>query len=415
MRSAIIGQCFGTLPHLAFISGQMLLYLRALHIGSARIIIYLSLPLAVDFLRVPLAYLADRYGKKRIGAAGMVLLIAGFTLISASGFAAGNWAELAVFAGIVIFALGETCMAAGWFALLSPIVPEYLRGRFFGTLRFSWQSTGIVFAAVVAVFLPADAPVQAYQVLMGVFTAALVCRVPFYARVPELEMPRPGSSSFITALETSVRTPHYFPFCCYVFMLSLFTAACPHLFALAEKEVIHLSDRSVVWLGNLLMIGSVLGYLCGGRAVDRFGTKPVFLVCHFVYGVVLFLFLFRAAWPPLLLFLVGACNFTYGFVKAASSVAITTELLALIPQENKSLSASLCQTLNQGGGAFAGFFSAWILEAGILRESWSLSGMSLSAYDALLLACGGMVVLLVMTLGLVPSVLQKSQGMPGNA
>ena len=33
-----------------------------------------------------------------------------------------------------------------------------------------------------------------------------------------------------------------------------------------------------VFIGNLLVVGALVGFILGGRMVDRFGTKYVFLI-----------------------------------------------------------------------------------------------------------------------------------------
>ena len=71
------------------------------------------------------------------------------------------------------------------------------------------------------------------------------------------------------------------------------------------------------------------------------------------------------------------------------------------------MSASLNLTFLRGGQAVSGLIIAWALKLGILSESWSLFGATLGAYDSILLACGVMVLLLVVTLGLVPSVVRS--------
>ena len=77
-----------------------------------------------------------------------------------------------------------------------------------------------------------------------------------------------------------LRIPGYLPFCAYCFLLMLFTGACPMIFSLMEKDVLGFSDDRIVLIGNLMALGGMLGFVLGGRMVDRFGTKYVFLCCH---------------------------------------------------------------------------------------------------------------------------------------
>ena len=42
-----------------------------------------------------------------------------------------------------------------------------------------------------------------------------------------------------------------------------------------------------------MALGGMLGFILGGEMVDRFGTKYVFLYCHFGFSAVLLLLLTR--------------------------------------------------------------------------------------------------------------------------
>ncbi len=76
----------------------------------------------------------------------------------------------------------------------------------------------------------------------------------------------------------------------------------------------------------------------------------------------------------------------------------------------------LCTTLQVAGGGLAGLFSAGAIHLGILSVNWTIIGHTRSAYDAILLINGLLVVMLVVALGLVPSVIAKpsmAEGRPG--
>jgi len=313
--------------------------------------------------------------------------------------------------GTAVFAIGYASYLSTWFALLSPIIPENVRGAFFGKLRFSWQAVGVLFVSIYSLFFSHDSELWVFQIILGVSLLALIIRYPVYRAIPELENTgRRGS--FGEAFGSVLRADNYLPFCCYVFLLMLFVFAAPQLFNLIEKKVLNLGDSTIVWMGNLTMIGSVAGFALGGKAVDKLGTKSVFLGCHFGYSVVIGAFLFRDMSPLPLTVYVGALHFLFGVTYAASSIAISTEMLALVPKLNKSLATALCGSLTEGGKALSGIFSAMTLKLNILNEAWVFFGMNMSAYDSMLLACSVMVFLLVVALGLVPSVIRKSEWVP---
>ncbi len=275
MRCAIIAQCFGVLGLLAFQSNLLLVYFASLGVSSSRVLTYLSLPvLIVALLRVPLSLLADRIGKKRLGTPGLALTAIGFAMLAASGGMSEVALQWVMLSGIAVFSIGTAMMEAGWFALLSPIVPEQVRGRFFGRLRMSWQLVGVIFFGGCALFLAREPSRGMYQAVLGLIAASLAVRVIIYMRLPELEKPAPQAGGVRAAMATALSATGYVSFCAYVFLLSLCTLAYPMLFGLIEKKVLNLGDNVVVWLGTVTAVGAIIGFFLGGKAVDRFSTRP---------------------------------------------------------------------------------------------------------------------------------------------
>lgn len=412
MWHAIAQACFSAPGYMAYTNGLLLLYLVALGVDSGRIVFYLALPsVSQALLMVPTAYVADRVGKRKVGLTGVVLELIGLTVAALAPSLSDGSAEPIAVVGILAHAVGSTLYTSSWFALLYPIVPESMRGRFFGRLRLSWQLFSIVLVIACAFTLSETSPVWMFQLMIGGIVVLLAVRLINYVRIPELEHLRP-TKGLLASVITIMRSGDFTSFCAYVFMLSLFTGACPVLFGLVEKHVLGWGDDRIMWMGNLYMIGSVVGFAVGGRMVDRLSTKPVFMVCHFGYGVIMFLFLLRAAPAGAILVVVSATNFALGAVWAASSIAISTEMLALIPAANKALSTSLCVALQRAGAALSSVLVYGTLSLGVLRDQWTIAGQWFSPYDTLLLGCGVMVVLMVVTLGLVPSVLRKAEWIP---
>ena len=414
MRNGIVAQSFGCLGLLAFRNGLLLLYLAALGVDPSGILTYLSLGNIVSAaLMIPFAFLSDRYGKKRVGVGGQFFAIAGFGMISLSAFASREAASLVILAGIVSFWVGSTMMMSGWFALLSPIVPADERGRFFGRLRISWNLVGVVFAAGATAALTDDSPPEAFQILFALIAVALFVRLLFYRTLPELEPPRPASAPVVKTILAILRTNNYASFVAYVFLLTLFTTGVLGLFGLVEKKVLLWGDDEVVWMANLTIVGSLAGFGLSGRAVDRYGTKVVFLACHFGFALVMLAFLGRAfVSASVLPFALGVIHFALGMAMAASSISISTEILALIPPEDKSLSTAVCTTLQRAGQGLSGLICAWMLRLGILNPTWTLFGREMTSYDTLVLLFACMIVVLVVALGLVPSVLRKAEWLP---
>jgi len=337
----------------------------------------------------------------------MIFSLFGFSLLIFVSFLPESIHIIGIGLGIVIFGIGSAMTLGNWFALLHPIIPEKIRGRFFGQLRLTWQSVGILFTLIVIYILELYPTLGTYQVILGVITILMLARMVFYLQIPELEKCIVKKESFRTSFLKVLNIPRYLPFCAYCFLLTLFTGACPQIFNLIEKDVLLWSKVEIVFFGNLLVAGALAGFFIGGRMIDRFGTKYVFLYCHFGFGTILFLFLLRNLFMEEIWIFVAILTILFGMIQAASSIAMTSETLALIPPKNKSLATGLWFTLYSGGIGLSGILSGKALEMGIFSESWNWLGQSMSNYDGLLLLSGTMVLLMTVTLGMIPSMIKK--------
>lgn len=414
MRLIIMAQCTGTLGNFVFSNGILLAYLAEMGMDSATILMFLALPTFIGFIfLIPTAFLSDRFGKKKLGVFGLIGTVFGFALLILAGQYPVKEGYVLVSSGIVIFSIGFAVFSSSWFALLEPLIPPHIRGRFFGKVRMAFQVVAIVFGLVVTAILNKYTTLTIYQFILLVVLLLLVVRIFYYLKIPEIDQHKPADSSFMQAFKAILHIPGYMPFCSYAFLLCLFTGACPWVFGLLEKDVLHFSASQLVLMGNLLFGGSLAGFYFGGKLIDRYGTKSVFLLCHFSYGLILFLFLFRGFFPWQIIITVGLLTCCFGMVQAASGIGLTTEMMALIPPTNKSLSTALNLSLINGGTSLSALISSKIIDLKILNKTWQFFGQTMSDYDSLLLGCGMMIVLLIVTLGLIPSVIKpKAQWVP---
>ena len=130
----------------------------------------------------------------------------------------------------------------------------------------------------------------------------------------------------------------------------------------------------------------------------------------------MFLFLLRDTFKFEYIFFVGTLTILFGIVQAASSIAMTSETLVIIPEANKSLAVGLWFTLFSGGTGLSGILSGKALELKVFSASWTLLGQNMTSYDVILLIFATMVLLMTVTLGLIPSFIKKTpaQWIPHN-
>ena len=275
----------------------------------------------------------------------------------------------------------------------------------------------ILFTLLIAAVLKITQSMAAFQMLLAVVVLAHILRYFTYSRIPELER-EDGEvlkkQSFGKACSMVFAIPGYIPFNSYVFLITLFTAGVPIVFGLMQKDVFGFTEAKIMLVGNLFLAGTMAGCLLGGRAVDHLGTRKIFLLAHISYAVAILFMLMRHWMPWSLVVHAGICSFFFSMVAATAGVAVSSEVLALIPAANKSLSTAVYMSLANWGIALSGIFVSRSISWNIFAEKWQLLNRDYSAYDALLLGFATMIILMLATIGLVPKIAKKAQLLPRN-
>ena len=408
----IVTQCLGMIPAALFQNGFYLNYFSKLGISSASIALLFALPpLLGTFLLLPFAFYSDRFGKKKLALGGQSLLIASLLAMMAAGWGSLHLAMPLIVLSLVIFSIGGSLQGAGWFALLNPIIPKEIRGRFFGKLRVTFQLVAIAYTLIITRSLAGSQSMLVFQILLSIVFAAAVLRFFTYARIPELEdgQGETGHRQTLRSAMASVLTiPGYARFNAYIFLITLFTAAMPVIFGLMQKDVFAFTPARITLMGTVFLFGSVIGCGLGGRPVDRHGTRRVLLVSHAAYIVVMLAMLARHWVPWGLPIHVGGCLLAFSLIGGVAGLAITAEMLALIPSTNKSLSSALTITLYNGGIALSSLLVSHFIGRKIISAEWQMLGHTYTIYDSLILFFAAMALLLLAAIILAPFVMKKS-------
>ncbi len=410
IRKICISTSFYGILEILFANSFMLLYFSALHISSERILFYLSVPMFIRIITLMLfAEWTEKIGKIKAGVWGLSLATVSAILLIAAGFTSKSFIEPVVFLAVLFYGVGFGIYLNSWFPMISTIVPTERRGRFFGVMRFIYQSAGIIFTFIVGLTLGKDSSIAIFQFYLVICCSFRIIGIIIYSRLPELDRQVDRGRTILSSIRHVIGKPGFIPFCSYAFLLSLFTGSCQSIFSLLAKDTLGMHGGHVIFLGNLVTFGALFGYFCGGLMVDRLGTKHVFFFCHFSFAASMVLFLSRDFLPLPLMLVIGSLSFVFGIVQAASGIAISSEMMAVTPPDNKPMGTAVCYSLISLGISLSGIFSSIVLKLGILSPEWKFLGKTFGPYDALLLFCGVMIFLLTVTLGLVPSVVKKVQ------
>ena len=365
MRSAIMAQCFGMLSQQMLSGGILLLYLNAMGVEPAVILLVLNLtPFLSSFLSVPLAWGADCVGIKRFGGWGNALMTLGMGCVAGAAFLRGGAPELvlpAILLGLVIHTIGAAFFNTGWFSLLSHIVPTDVTGRFFGVMRFSWQLIALVFFLLSAVLFSPRTPLWIYQAALCLGGISVGCRFLFYRGIPHAP-PTEGKPLNLTASIRSAATlPGFAPYLAYLLLLVCVTGNGQDMVRLSAARGCGLGDDQILFLTVGSMLGSLAGFRFMGRLIDHFGPRRVFLLCHVGFAAALLLFPGRALFhlPPL-----AAGFFTsmvLGLFSSTLGLTTTAHSFRICRGAQRTIAYALVSAAQSLGSGVSGFALAALL------------------------------------------------------
>ena len=356
----ILSQCFGQVTALSFNNGILFNYFDYLNCSDSTIIILLKLPnFAGMFLMLPIAFYADTYGKKVLGQWGNVIQVFGLAFLIAAPFLQG-FQIASLFIGVSIFALGAALFNSSWFALLDPLMKPEERGEFFAKMRACWKSFGVLFTFLAQYLLGVKGSAILTQILILILIMSLI-RMYFYHKIPELEKPDKESrksARFLSEIKLIFQKASFVKYSVFRFVFPLLTGCVALLFNLYEKKFMNFSPEDIVFMGNLMFIGGIVGLWLGAKMMDWFTEVKIFLICTTVMTVCGLLFPMHVYLPIPELLYAGIVTFLFGCFSGSFGIAYTSMMLSLLPPERKSLASAFLIGLSQLGIACSGLFAA---------------------------------------------------------
>ncbi len=371
-RWIILAQCSGIFASVFFLNNQVLLYFLAIGMtaGSALIVISL-LDMIRTILIIPMAFLAEKIGKKILGQSAIISNVIGFTLLLSLSWIASDRIQWIAILGILFYAIGGSMYRSGWFALIYPHIEEDKRGRFFGKLRSAFMILGFVYTFSSGLILSGGESVAVFRNLLIFITAGIAFQFYLYSQIPEVNSPKSASASFsLKAIIKSVKgTPGLFPLALYLFMMPLFTDGTLAIFSIAEKNTLSFSDSTVSILSSMTLAGMFCAFLSVGYFSDKLGNNVLFPRLHLLYflSICVYLIILWSGYSNPIAY--GFIHFMYGIARGTYSILSTKEIFAIIGPEYRSVSTTFLVTVGTVASSLSIFIPGLILEN---LESWKL-------------------------------------------
>lgn len=280
----------------------------ALYLGATPFVIGLlgALPLAAQVLQLPSAWLTQAFGPKgvaiaAIGASRLVWLpMVTLPFVPLPADTALHLFVAVVAAAAIFGVIGNNA----WTAWMGELVPDAIRGRFFSRRTVYVTVAGTVASLGVALVLdglsqrgwkgPTLGALAAIGCIAGVLSVYLLRRQHEPDRAPGPE--RPDWRVLIAV----VRASQSRPFLRYLFGWNAAVALSASFFSFHMLSNLRTGFAIAALHGLGVAVVRIVSAPLWGRAVDRFGARPVLILCSFGIAAVPAIWLFPTPaflWP----------------------------------------------------------------------------------------------------------------------
>jgi MFS family permease len=389
-------------------SAVIILFAGMLGAGSMLSMITTSLFGVMNCLfLLPAAYVAARTGYKklilRVTYIGALII----TLLALCPFL-GEFAKYGMIVTLICFGILMTLYAAAWFPMLDEFLPKDDRSRFFGILRFSWQSCSVGFFFLCGLIMGKTPALWVLQTIIIVTAVALLGRSYYVNKIPVREEDR-KPLNFHYGLELVLTNKPLVGFSVYLAFLYLAAQGTVPLTYIYLKNYLHTPDNIVVIISSLALGGTIIGFLAAGRIISKIGVKKMLLSVHLSFALINFLLFAFSGASTISLIIITALLVCYGFFIATSSVAVSSEMMALANPGNKALAMAFCGSMCAAGLGSARVLSSVVIGSGILAPEWTIGSMKFSMFHTMYLGYGISILFVCVLLVIVPAIFPKGE------
>jgi MFS family permease len=330
---------------------------------TAQITLLAALPSLLGSLaQLASAWVAGRAIQRKSLIFGGVLLQALTWLpIIALAFIPTEHPVLLLILWVVLYYVGGQFAAPPWSSLISDLVPERRRGRFFG--KRTQLMSMFTFASLATAGLALEFFARRSAAGWGfalVFAVALVARIYSLRQLMRMHEPMQRLSPFtlppLGGLMDRVRGSDFARFAVFVAFMNLAVAIASPFFTLYMLRDLKFSYLEFTTVSAFYILIQFLAMNLWGRLSDIFGNLRVVQITSIVFPVLPVLWvLFPSFWAILVFQFIG------GVVWAGFSLAAGNFLFDVVPPEKRAAYSAVHQTLSNSAifsGALIGGFLA---------------------------------------------------------
>ncbi len=249
-----------------------------------------------------------------------------------------------------------------WFSWIGDLIPRRILNRYWGTKHgYMTFVSAIMFGGIAAFtyYLPDMPAMHAYAILVSVGVLAGVIDIVLFVWVHEPENQPVGKQGTLDIFLQPLRHKEYRTFI--VFRIAIFAslmmgAAYMWIYLL---KIIGMPRWQLCVLGSSMALGNAVVARSWGRIADKFGHRPVILLCVLFKSVVCITFLLvtpRTAFPVLLVVL-----FFDSMLNCGRQIASNGYMLNMAPKKNRSMFVAAITALSGIAGGLAAILAGVFL------------------------------------------------------
>lgn len=365
IRDGFFASVFATCTGGPFLAGFALaLGANEFHIG-----VLAALPLVANFFQFVGSYLVSRLGsRKRVSVQGVVvgrgvwLLLAVLPLLS-------PWLsfEYILMAALAIVAVGHfagAISAVAWLSWMSDVVPDALRGRFFGRRNMINSVAVIGVTMLGGQFIDwTGGTIEGFQILFVVAVAAGFVSVGYLKRIAEPRfVPHQKPELFFDTLLHPLRDVNFRWLLLFAVVWNFGVHLAAPFFVVYKLQDLMLSYTVVGFFVSLTAFVDVVGMRFWGPFSDRVGNRPVMLLCSIFAAVVPFLWLWTSTGSVTLYLLLPTIHVLGGFFWAGMNLTSANILFRVTPKAHDTVYFSVYAAVSGLSAALAALVGGALIE-----------------------------------------------------
>jgi MFS family permease len=373
IRDGVFANMFAALTGGVFLTGF------ALHLGMNEFMIGLlgAMPFLVTVFQLPAAYFIQRKGSRKrfaLWAAAVarglwipIMLVAMLPILSAS-------LKSAMILGVILLSYASASVSfVSWLSWTSDLVPESMRGRFFGTRNMINGAAGILAVFIFGHLLDhlnhhrdggqavGFALTFGAAVLFGVLSLSFLNRI----SEPELALGDGSHAPFSEHFVIAFKSDSFRRFLWFTFAWSFSVYFASPFFSLYFLRDLRFSYGFVATLAMISAFADLLGMRLWGKISDKVRNKAIIRLASWIAAFLPLVWVTVSPVSkvvPIVLHLVG------GGFWAGINLCMNNLLLRISPRENRPAFLSVYHIVGGLGAAAGPLLAGWLVRCCLEQE-----------------------------------------------